>query len=395
MNRSTLPDESPAGPAVRALVPNRAWRHGVPAVLALMLLGAAVLSRTSASATLASGDGPNLPVVALAPVTRGQATQTVVVPASVRAALDTPIYARTSGYLKRWTVDLGARVRAGQLLAEIDTPEIDDSLRQAQAALRRAQADAELARVTAARWQELSRTHAVASQDVDQKEADLHVKLAVLEGAKAEVARLSELESFKRVTAPFAGVITARRVDVGALVSAGSSGGVTELFHLTQDHELRVTADVPQAYAALATVGQAAMLEMGQADAAPLRARISRRAEAVDPVTRTLHVELDVDNVQGHLLPGMSAQLRFDFQDPDPALTLPVTALLYRPAGPAVAVVDAHSRARLVSVVLGRNDGQRVQVLKGLSGVERIAMDPPDSLASGDLVRVAAAVQER
>lgn len=393
MSPSPVHDQTPSEPQAHTLLPGGRWRYAVPAAAALLLLGAAVLSRGSEPA--ASTDGPNLPVVALVQPGRAPAREAVVLPAGVRAVQDTPIYARTSGYLKRWTVDLGARVKAGQLLAEIDTPEVDESLRQARAALQRAEADAELARVTAARWQELARTHAVASQDVDQKQADLHVKLAVLEGARAEVARLGELESFKRVTAPFAGVITARRVDVGALVSAGSSGGVTELFHLTQDHALRVSADVPQAYAALARVGQAAELDLGPGGGKPLAVHISRRAEAMDPATRTLHVELDVDNAQGRVLPGASAQLRFDFQDPSPALTLPVTALLYRPTGPAVAVVDAGHRATLVPVVLGRNDGRRVQVLQGLSGGEHIALDPPDALASGDRVRVATATQER
>lgn len=375
-----------AGPAAR----RHAWRP--LALAALLLLGgaAALIARRADAIAPAASAELNLPVLRLVGLSQAPTTQNVLLPGSVRAAQDTPIYARTSGYLRRWLVDIGTPVKAGQLLAEIETPEVDESLHQAEAALARAQADAELARVTAARWQELATTRAVARQDVDQKAADAHAKQALLEGARADVARLRELESFKRVTAPFAGVITARRVDVGALVSAGSTGGVTELFHLSQNRELRVTTDVPQAYAALATVGQAARVDLGDGGGQPLVAHISRRAEAIDPLTRTLHVELDVTNAGNRLLPGASAQVSFAFADPAPHPVLPVNALLFRPAGTEVAVVGADGRAQLVPVTLGRNDGRQVQVLRGLSGSERVALDPPDSLASGDRVRVAA-----
>ncbi|MET0518542.1 MAG: efflux RND transporter periplasmic adaptor subunit [Burkholderiaceae bacterium] len=386
---------SAAPPASEPRAEHRSWlRIGAPFAVAAVVLAVTLLSRLDGASALAAEAGTqNLATLSVVHAKPGPDEQELVLPASVRAAIDTPIYARTNGYLKRWLVDIGTPVKAGQLMAEIETPEVDDSLRQTQAALAHAQADRDLAQVTADRWAELAKTNAVAHQDVDQKLADLHAKQAVLEGARADLARLQQLESFKRVLAPFDGVVTARHTDVGALINSGSAGSVTELFHLTQTRQLRISADIPQAYAALAQVGQPASIEIADQPGAALSGQISRRAEAIDPVARTLHVELDVDNPGGRLLAGSYAQIHFRLADAHPALSLPVATLLFRADGPQVAVVDRAGKVALTKVVLGRNDGKSVQVLQGLSQSQAVAMDPPDSLVDGEQVRVATAAK--
>ncbi len=291
-------------------------------------------------------------------------------------------------------MDIGTPVKKGQLLAEIDTPEVDDSLRQAQATELRAKADFELAQLTAARWVELAKTDAVARQDVDQRLADAQAKRAVLEEMRANVSRLQQLESFKQVVAPFAGVITARSTEVGALIDAGGAGPGTVLYQLAATDHLRVFADIPETYASLAAVGQDATIETRSQSGTPLHGKISRRAEAIDPIARTLRVEVDVDNPGRRVLPGSFGQIRFAFHVDSPGLSLPVNALLYRPEGVQVAEVvqsGGKDAIRLSTIKLGRNDGTQVEVLQGLTGNEAVVLNPPDSILDGRVVRVAAA----
>ncbi|QHJ00498.1 efflux RND transporter periplasmic adaptor subunit [Xylophilus rhododendri] len=328
--------------------------------------------------------------VAVVHAQTGPATRELLLPARVMAFADTPIYARTSGYVKRWTVDIGAPVKAGQLLAEIEAPELDDSLRQAQAAQVRAVADADLARVTAERWQALGSTEAVTRQEIDQKVADAQAKAALVAQAQADVARLGKTASYKQVLAPFDGVVTARNLEVGTLINAGSSAASAgvELFHIASSSRLRIAADVPEADAYAATVGQPATVEAPDQPGRMLAGTISRRAEAIDPVARTLHVEVDVDNREHVFLPGSFAQVRFRLADNQPRLSLPSTALLMRPEGVRVAVVRADNTIALQPVRLGRNSGTQVQVLEGLTPAMAVVLNPPDSLLAGQAVQV-------
>ena len=394
---------TPSAEDARVAPPTRKMTRGgivllvAPFAVVAVVLAAVLPARLSAQSALA-GETANLNMltVSVTRPTRASGTQDVSLPASVNADIDTPIHARTSGYLKRWLVDIGTPVKKGQLLAEIDTPEVDDSLRQTQATELRAQADFELAQLTATRWLELAKTDAVARQDVDQKIADAQAKRAVLAEMRANVSRLQQLESFKQVVAPFAGVITARSTEVGALIDAGGAGPGTVLYQLAATDHLRVFADIPETYAGLAVVGQDATIEVQSQSGLPLHGKISRRAEAIDPVARTLRVEVDVDNPGRRVLPGSFGQIRFAFHVDQPGLSLPVNALLYRPEGVQVAEVvlsGGKNAIRLSTIKLGRNDGTQVEVLQGLTGSEAVVLNPPDSILGGRVVRVAAAGQ--
>ncbi len=399
MNSSPTPsaEDAHAAPPARTLT-----RAGITLMVAPFAVAAAVLAivlpaRLSAQSALAAETGSlNMLTVSVTHPTRAAGTQDVELPATVSADIDTPIHARTSGYLKRWLVDIGTPVKKGQLLAEIDAPELDDSLRQAQATEQRAQADFELAQLTATRWLELAKTDAVARQDVDQRAADAQAKRAVLEEMRANVSRLQQLESFKQVVAPFAGVITARSTEVGALIDAGGAGPGTVLYQLAATDHLRVFADVPETYAGLAAVGQEATIEVRSQPGVPLQGKITRRAEAIDPIARTLRVEVDLDNPGRRVLPGSFGQIRFAFHVDSPGLSLPVNALLYRPEGVQVAEVvqsGGKSAIHLAKIGLGRNDGTQVEVLNGLTGSEAVVLNPPDSILDGRVVRMAATGQ--
>ena len=394
---------SPSAEGAHAAPPARKLtRGGITLMVAPFAAVAVVLAimlpeRLSAQSALAAETtGANVLTVSVTHPTRAAGTRDVDLPATVSADIETPIHARTSGYLKRWLVDIGTPVKKGQLLAEIDAPELDDSLRQAQATELRAQADFELARLTAARWLELAKTDSVATQDVDQKAADAQAKRAILEEMRANVSRLQQLESFKQVVAPFAGVITARTTEVGALIDAGGAGPGTVLYQLAATDHLRVFADVPETYAGLAAVGQDATIELQSQPGTSLHGKISRRAEAIDPIARTLRVEVDLDNPDRRVLPGSFGQIRFAFHVDRPGLSLPVNALLYRPEGVQVAEVvqsAGKSAIRLTKIKLGRNDGTQVEVLGGLTGPEAVVLNPPDSILDGRLVRMAATDQ--
>ena len=395
MNSSPTPsaEDAHVAPPARKLTRAGITLMAAPFAVVAVVLAIILPERLSAQSTLAAEtDSANMLTVSVTHPTRAAGTQDVELPAIVSAGIETPIHARTSGYLKRWLVDIGTPVKKGQLLAEIDAPELDDSLRQAQASELRAQADFELAQLTAARWLELAKTDAVARQDVDQRAADAQAKRAVLEEMRANVSRLQQLESFKQVVAPFAGVITARSTEVGALIDTGGAGPGTVLYQLAATDHLRVFADVPETYAGLAAVGQDATIELQSQPAAPLHGKISRRAEAIDPIARTLRVEVDLDNPDRRVLPGSFGQIHFAFHVDSPGLSLPVNALLYRPEGVQVAeVVQSGDKnaIRLAKIKLGRNDGTQVEVLNGLAGSEAVVLNPPDSILDGRVVRVA------
>jgi RND family efflux transporter MFP subunit len=315
----------------------------------------------------------------------------LVLPGNVQAFLDTPIYARTNGYLKKWYADIGAHVKNGQLLAEIDTPEVDDQLRAARADLANANANYALAKSTADRWTDMLKSKSVSKQETDEKVGDMLAKKATLDAARFNVARLEKTQSFQKVYAPFDGIVTARNVDVGALIDAGSSGGpAKELFHVAQADRLRVYVNVPQAYAQQVRAQQNAFLTLTETPAKHYPGTVARTAGAVDPQQRTMLVEVDVDNRNGDLLPGAYAQVHFALGTGAAPFTLPGNALLFRPDGVKVATVDSQHKVKLVPVSLGTDFGTRVAIVSGLQGDEQVILNPQDSIVDGAPVRIVA-----
>ncbi|WP_233861799.1 efflux RND transporter periplasmic adaptor subunit [Paraburkholderia adhaesiva] len=366
------------------------WPIALAALVVIALTAQGIWSRHNAQAAL-ERDAKQASTLSVQVVTPQRSTRALdlVLPGNMQAFLDTPIYARTNGYLRKWHADLGAHVKAGQLLAEIDAPEVDDQLRAARADLVNAQANYELAKTTAARWTEMLQSRSVSKQDTDEKVADMLAKQGTLDAARYNVSRLSQLQSFEKVTAPFDGIVTARNVDVGALIDAGSSGGAQrELFHLQQADRLRVYANVPQAYAQQIRVSESAYLTLDETQGKHYPGVVARTAGAVDPQQRTMLVEVDVENRSGELLPGAYAQVHFALGANAAPLTLPGNAFLFRPNGVKVATVDENNRVKLVNVTLGTDFGTRVAVASGLDGHERVIVNPQDSIVDGTPVRI-------
>jgi len=311
----------------------------------------------------------------------------IVLPGNMQAFTDAPIYARTNGYLKKWYVDIGGRVKAGQVLAEIESPEVDQQLAQAQADLNTAKANLDLSEITAKRYEDLKNTDSVSKQDVDNAEGDFQAKRAALASAASNVRRLQELQSFEKIYAPFDGVITARNTDVGHLINSGAGGTQSELFHIAAIRTLRVYVNVPQEYSASAKPGLTADLTLSEFPGRRFQGKLVRTSNAIDPTTRTLLVEIDVNNSSGELLPGAYAEVHLKVPSGAATYILPVTALIFRSQGLQVALVEGN-KARLVPVTLGRDFGTEVEVLSGLPENALVIMNPPDSLISGEGVRV-------
>ncbi len=316
----------------------------------------------------------------------------LVLPGNAQAYLDTPVYARTSGYLKSWGFDIGARVKKGQLLAEIDAPEVDKQLQQARANLATAEANLNLATITANRSERLLKTNSIATQERDNAAAAAAADKAIVESNRAEVARLEQLQSFERVYAPFDGVITARNTDVGALIAAGS-GSAKELFHVGSTDKLRVYVDVPEAWSRVVRAGVRATLTLAEFPDRVFPCILVRNAGSIDPASRTLLVEFDVNNPSGQLLPGAYVQLHLKLPSSGASLlTVPSNCLLFRAEGAAVGVVK-DGRVHLVPIRIGRDFGASVEVQSGLQPQDAIILDPSDSLTDGMPVRIHA-VQE-
>jgi RND family efflux transporter MFP subunit len=333
----------------------------------------------------------DVPTVSVIHPKRGAPADEVILPGAIQAFTDAPIYARTNGYLKQWRFDIGARVKAGDLLAEIETPEADKQLDQARADLATAEANYKLSESTAVRWQDLLKTESVSKQETDEKVGDFHSKKALVDSARANVRRLEDLQSFEKVYAPFAGVITARNTDVGQLVSAGSAGPAKELFHLAATDKLRVFVNVPEVYSRSAIAGMAAELTLNEFPGRRFRGKLTRNAEAIDTASRTLLVEVDLDNSDGRLLPGAYTEVHLKIPSKFGSLILPVNALVFRSEGLQVGVVRSGDKAELVPIQMGRDYGVEVQVLSGITEKDLVIVNPPDSLLSGTTVRVMAA----
>ena len=357
------------------------------AVVALLAIWG-ILSRLIARSALAhDAHEAAIPTVITAKPHQGPAADALVLPGSVQAYYEAPIYARTSGYLKAWHTDIGTAVKKGQLLAEIEAPEVDQQLRQAEADLGTARANYELARSTNDRWQGLLATESVSQQDADQRAGDAAAKSAAQMSAAANVARLREMEGFKRVVAPFAGVVTQRNTDVGALINAGQAPG-SALFRVADTHRLRIYVQVPQAYAAQVRTGMSASLEFTDHPGQHYSAAVASTAHALDAVSRTLQVELQIDNASGELLPGAYVQVTFALPPSSGTLRVPVNAVIFRGKTPQVATVDEAQRVRLRDIAEGRDFGTEIEVLAGINANDTLVLNPTDSIADGQQVRI-------
>jgi len=356
-----------------------------------VLIRAGIHSRVEAAAVLArSTQESATPSVAVAYPKPGSAAEEIALPGNTQAFTDTPVYARTSGYLKTWYVDIGSRVHKGELLAEIETPELDQQLEQAQADLKSAQANLQLAQITAARWKHLLETDSVSKQETDQAISDQNSKQALVASSEANVRRLEQLVSFEHIYAPFDGVITARNTDIGALIQAGENSVPKELFHIAAIHQLRVYIPVPEVYAASVKTGEKVTLTLDEYPGQTFTGTLVRNSDAIDPASRTLNVEVDVDNPKGQLLPGAYAFVHLKVPPTAGAVTIPSNALLFRKEGLRVAVVN-NGKAHLAPITIGHDYGAQVEVIAGVSPRDAVIVDPSDSLEDGAAVQIAAA----
>jgi RND family efflux transporter MFP subunit len=385
------PDTPPMDPQRREALIKRIRRITlVVLVVAVVLAVWGIVSRLDTRAELrrTSSQDAITTVVTAKPQLSGAGDQ-LVLPGIVQAYVESPIYARTNGYVKSWRTDIGTRVHKGDLLAEIETPEVDKQLAQARADLATAQANLAIAMITNQRWQGLLKTQAVSKQDADNRAADAAAKKTTVDSAEQNVARLKDLESFKRVVAPFDGVITARNIDVGYLINAGQSPG-TELFRLADIHRLRIYAQVPEAFAAATQTGLKAQLHFAERPGVSYAADTIRTSNALDPTARTLQVELQLDNREAQLFPGSYTEIHFELPSSSATLRLPANTVLFRGKNQQIAVVDRDHRIKLKDIDQGRDFGKTIEVLHGLDPDDSVVVNPPDSIEDGMQVRIAA-----
>jgi RND family efflux transporter MFP subunit len=336
----------------------------------------------------------SVPTVVVVSPKAGAPQEEVVLPGAMQPFAEAPIYARTSGYLARRFAEMGMRVRAGQVLAEIDAPELEQQLQQARADLTTAEANARLAQITADRYRNLVKTDSVSQQDADNAAGTLDARRAAVESAKFNVQRLEQLHGFTKIVSPIGGVITARNTDVGALIDPGASGGTArELFHVAATERLRVFVNVPQVYSRAARPGMVADITLAELAGERFAGKLVRTAEAIDPASRTLLVEIEVDNRDGRLLPGAFAQVHLKLDRGTSSLVVPVNTLMFRGDGVKVAAVRDGRRVALVTVTIGRDFGTEAEVLTGLTETDSLIVSPPDSIADGQDVRVVSAAK--
>jgi RND family efflux transporter MFP subunit len=359
----------------------------------LVIAGAFALAgrRAEHQALVTATEARSMPTVSLIHPTAAPADEELVLPAALQAFVESPVYARTNGYVKKWYVDIGTRVNSGDLLADIDTPEVDQELAQAKANRLQSATGLELAKSSADRWESLRKANVVSQQDLDEKKNAYAQAQANLAAADANVQRLEQLESFKRIITQVSGVVTRRNVEVGTLVNAGNGGAAQQLFHIAQTDPIRVFVSVPEAAAASMKRGLQAYINLSQFPGEKFVGEVVRTAGAFDPATRTLLTEVDIPNPEHRLLPGGYAQVHLKVAGIGARLQVPVNALLFRAEGLRAAVVDANHRVHLRAVVVGRDFGTALEVLQGLSKDDWIVVNPPDSIEEGQEVRVAPA----
>jgi RND family efflux transporter MFP subunit len=370
-------------------------KHGVLitvialAIIAAVVIGGIVPRLRAKEALQKATYDLAVPTVNVAHPKQGAPQTEIILPGNMQAFTDSPIYARTNGYLKKWYVDIGGRVKVGQLLAEIETPEVDQQLQQARSQLNTAKANFNLAQITSNRYQELKGTDSVAQQDVDNALGSERANAAIVSAAEYQVRYLEQLESFKNIYAPFDGIITARNTDVGHLINSGAGTPAAEMFHIAAIHTLRVYINVPQQFSPAAKTGLPATLTLQEFPGRQFKGKLVRTANAIDLATRTLLVEVDVDNPTGELLPGAFAEVHLAVPSGAPTFILPVSALIFRAQGLQVGVVKDGNRAQLANIILGRDFGSEVEVVSGIQADDQVIVNPPDSLISGEEVRVA------
>ena len=366
------------------------WKiAGIAGIILVIILAAwGIISRTLEENRLQKQtDDDAIPTVNVVQAQKSPDSEELVLPGNVQANYEAAVFARTSGYVKKWYTDIGTPVKAGQLLADIDTPEVDDQLRQSEADLATAQANSALADSTARRWKALLATDSVSKQETDEKTGDAQAKAAMVASAKANVARLRQLEGFKHVVAPFDGVVTARETDIGALINAGSGQG-PELFRVADKSKLRIYIQVPQTYAPVATPGTTVQLVFAEHPGKTFQAKMVNTAQALDPAARTLLVQLETDNATGELLPGGLTEVHIKAPAANPSVRLPASSLLFRAEGLRVATVDGNGHATLRTVTIGRDFGKEIEILTGIEAGQTVILNPPDSLVSDEEVRV-------
>ena len=374
-------------PEQKAISPGKALVGvGLFLVVAILLAGYGILRRKDADKVLADTTAESAaPTVIVAQPVKVTPVDNFVLPGNVTAYTDSPIYARTSGYLTRWYFDIGAQVKKGALLCEISSPEVDQQLAQAQGDLNTAEATANNARIQAERYSNLVQSNAVSRQDTDTYVNQANATAAAVRSAQANVKRLEDLQAFEKVYAPFDGVVTARNIDTGQLIDSGAG---KELFHMQAIQTLRVYANLPQIYSANVKRGQKIGLSFAEHAGKTFEGTLVRTADSIDPVSRTLLVEVDVDNRAGELLPGSLAEVHFKTLSAGPTFVIPSSALLFRREGLRVATVVNGDVAHLTPVVIGEDDGANVQIVSGLSATDRVIQGPPDSLIEGEKVTV-------
>ena len=385
------PPELPPAPGRKALV-----MVGVALLVLLVAGGVTLLDRLSHDRALAKEtERETVPTVAVVYPLSERPDEELVLPGSLLAYEESPIYARTSGYLVKWYKDIGSRVTKGELLATIDTPEVDQELNQSRATRQQIVAQMELARISAERWENLRKTDSVSAQEADQQTSGYKQAQANLAAAEANVRRLEQLEGFKQVYAPFSGVLTRRNVDPGALINAGAGAAGRELFDLARVDPLRVYTSVPQAYAPYIKVGAKTDVTLQEFPGQKFVARVARTAEAIDPATRTLLTEVDVPNPDGRLLPGSFGEVHFAVGSDVNKVTVPANAMLFRAEGARLAVVGPDNKVQLRPINIGRDYGATLEILGGVSPADRVVINPPDSLEEGQQVNVAQPTQQK
>jgi RND family efflux transporter MFP subunit len=393
-----ITEQQRPGPAI-AGAPQRtdqtppARKSGLLALIVLTILmvaGAFALVRrvTERGALAKETERLAIPTVGVIKPATEPASDELVLPAQLQAYVESAIYSRTNGYLLRWNKDIGSKVKKGELLAEIDTPEVDQELSQAKAAQQQTEAQLQLAKSTAERWANLRKTDSVSQQEADQQASAYSQATANTAAAEANVRRLQQLESFKHVYSPISGVITRRNTDVGALITAGSSGTGKELFDVAQVDPLRVFVSVPQTNAPSIRAGLPAHIELREYPGQKFSGKVVRTADSIDPATRTLLTEIDVPNPDGRLLPGSYAEVHFAVPVQITRLSIPVNAVLFRPEGPRVAVVGSDHKVHLKAISIGRDYGTKVEILGGLDPNDQIVVNPADSLEDGQQVNI-------
>ncbi len=387
---TAVPSHTEQGPAGTPPKKSPIFAVFFSVIVVLVVIGAfLVVQRRGQYQTLAKEtEISTIPTVAVIRPTTEPGDESLVLPGTLQAYVESPIYARTNGYLRKWYFDIGSRVNKGALLAEIDAPELDQQLSQAKAELVTAQANENLSQITAARYTELIKTDGVSRQEVDNATGDLAAKRAIVQSSAANVRRLEELESFKRIFAPFSGVITRRNVDIGTLINAGNGGTAQQLFFLAQTDPMRVFVNVPETYSSHIRPGLGAYLELTQYPGRKFQGKVVRTAEAIDPAARTLLTEVDVPNKSGELLPGGYAQVVLQVKTPGERILVPVNSLLFRSEGLRAVVVGSDDRARLQPLIIGRDFGTTLEVLSGLKPDQWIVLNPPDALEDGQQVHV-------